>query len=104
MKLVHNLVSMLKPGGWIQWSEWDIGTRNLIKVRPDVPSEAMEKVDDMLANVKEASKLARWEHSPFRLGACNTDDIPAIAGRLNWNPTSCKAACKTLLLKSTNNP
>lgn len=59
MALINNLISMLKPGGWIQWSEWDIGTRNLCKARPETPSGCMEKVDEEIGNIKSASNLAR---------------------------------------------
>lgn len=59
MKLLDNLVSMLKPGGWIQWSEWDIGTRNLIKVHPDTPSECMERVEQEIGYMKRTSDVAR---------------------------------------------
>ncbi|KAL8950519.1 MAG: hypothetical protein Q9222_003458 [Ikaeria aurantiellina] len=37
-KIIHNVVQMLKPGGWIQWNELDSAHRRVISSNPTVPS------------------------------------------------------------------
>ncbi|KAM0720820.1 hypothetical protein Q7P37_003105 [Cladosporium fusiforme] len=60
IKLVESLISMLRPGGWIQWSEWDIGTTYLTKADPETPSENIEKIGRFLEEIKTTSKLGNW--------------------------------------------
>ncbi|KAK5137530.1 hypothetical protein LTR08_008510 [Meristemomyces frigidus] len=54
--LLQNLLRMLKPGGWLQWDEWDVLNRHFTKTHPDAPQENIDKL--------EAEFLVMRRHTP----------------------------------------
>ncbi|EME45709.1 hypothetical protein DOTSEDRAFT_71415 [Dothistroma septosporum NZE10] len=49
---VDNLISLLRPGGWIQWTDWDPRTARIAGVKPGAEDKALrnllEKYSDVL--------------------------------------------------------
>ena len=56
-KLLCNLLSMLKPSGWLQWSEYDVTRFDLIKENLDAPSVATEKIEAELGAMWTALRM-----------------------------------------------
>lgn len=58
--LLQNLLRMLKPGGWIQWDEWDVLNRHFTKTRPDAPQECIDKLEAEFAVMRKHTSQPAW--------------------------------------------
>lgn len=57
MPLLRNLLAMLKPGGWIQWDEWDVASRHLTQVSREAPREMMDKLEEEFKVMRKHTAL-----------------------------------------------
>jgi hypothetical protein len=57
--LLRNLLAMLKPGGWLQWGEWDVMNRHFTKVTPDAPQVCIDRLGEELAKLRP-TKQPDW--------------------------------------------
>ena len=58
--LLKNLLRMVKPGGWIQWDEWDVVARHFTKINPDSPQENIDKLEAEFAAMRRYSPNPTW--------------------------------------------
>ena len=58
--LLHNLLRMLKPGGWLQWDEWDVLNRHFTKIHPDSPQENIDKLEAEFAIMRRHNAQPSW--------------------------------------------
>lgn len=58
--LLQNLLRMLKPGGWIQWDEWDVLNRHFTKSRDSAPQACIDKLEDEFAVMRRHSPKPSW--------------------------------------------
>lgn len=58
--LLHNLLRMLKPGGWIQWDEWDVLDRHFTKARPDGPQDCIDRLEAEFAVMRRHTPSPQW--------------------------------------------
>ncbi|SMR46870.1 unnamed protein product [Zymoseptoria tritici ST99CH_3D1] len=57
--LLRNLLAMLKPGGWLQWGEWDVLNRHFTKVSPETPQVCIDALGEELAKLRP-SRQPKW--------------------------------------------
>lgn len=58
--LLQNLLTMLKPGGWIQWDEWDVLNRHFTKTRPEGSQTCIDKLEDEFAEMRRHTARPQW--------------------------------------------
>lgn len=58
--LLQNLLRMLKPGGWIQWDEWDVLHRHFTKTTPDGPSDCIDKLEHEFEVMRRYTPKPEW--------------------------------------------
>jgi len=58
--LLRNLLRMLKPGGWIQWDEWDVLNRHFTKTRPETPQACIDKLEEEFAVMRRHTAKPQW--------------------------------------------
>lgn len=67
--IVHNLVRLLKPGGWLQWDELDVEHSFLMRAETGAQAPVME---EMLEGLKQ---VGRWvSRLPESMGECGLGD------------------------------
>ncbi|KAK5125604.1 hypothetical protein LTR85_011878 [Meristemomyces frigidus] len=58
--LLRNLLRMLKPGGWLQWDEWDVLNRHFTKTHPEAPQECIDKLEAEFAVMRRHTPQPSW--------------------------------------------
>jgi SAM-dependent methyltransferase len=58
--LLQNLCRMLKPGGWLQWDEWDVLNRHFTQARADNPHDCIDKLEEEFAVMRRHSPRPEW--------------------------------------------
>ncbi|CZT15948.1 related to methyltransferase [Ramularia collo-cygni] len=58
--LLLNLLRMLKPGGWIQWGEWDVLNRHFTKTSPSIPQSNIDKLEAEFATMRRHTPRPDW--------------------------------------------
>ncbi|KAK4619903.1 N-methyltransferase tcpN [Fulvia fulva] len=58
--LLRNLLRMLKPGGWIQWDEWDVMNRHFTKIRPEASQANIDKLEAEFAAMRRHTPQPQW--------------------------------------------
>ena len=59
-KLLQNLLRMLKPGGWIQWDEWNVFERHFTKSNPNTPQENIDKLGKEFEVMRRHTSNPSW--------------------------------------------
>jgi len=52
--VIRNLVKLLKPGGWLQWDELDVGASYLLRITPAIEAPTMDEV------VVKLRRIGNW--------------------------------------------
>ncbi|QIW95580.1 hypothetical protein AMS68_001098 [Peltaster fructicola] len=60
LPLLQNLCKMLKPGGYLQWDEWDVGRRNLIQAHAHAPREMIDKLEEEFKIMRKHTPMPTW--------------------------------------------
>ncbi|KAL2820635.1 hypothetical protein BJX63DRAFT_427961 [Aspergillus granulosus] len=86
--LLGNLLSLLKPGGYLQWIEPDISVSKAITPRPDIKSEASE------ALMRDATQFLSdfrifYEYVPYQFSLVTITDA-SFRSWLHALPSICK--------------
>jgi len=58
--LLKNLLRMLKPGGWLQWDEWDVLNRHFVKASPSHSHSSIDKLEEEFANMRRYTPRPEW--------------------------------------------
>lgn len=58
--LLRNLLKMLKPGGWLQWGEWNVLDRNLTKVDSGAAQSCFDRLDEEFAAMRRHTPSPAW--------------------------------------------
>lgn len=58
--LLRNLLRMLKPGGFIQWDEWDVLNRHFTKTHANAPQENIDKLEAEFAVMRRHTSQPSW--------------------------------------------
>lgn len=58
--LLKNLLRMLKPGGWLQWDEWDVLNRHFTKVSAAHAQSNIDKLEEEFANMRRYTPKPEW--------------------------------------------
>jgi hypothetical protein len=58
--LLRNLLAMLKPGGWLQWGEWDVLNRHFTKASPDTPQVCIDRLNVELGALRRHTSQPNW--------------------------------------------
>ncbi|KAL8745588.1 MAG: hypothetical protein Q9190_002300 [Brigantiaea leucoxantha] len=53
--MLQNLMKMLKPGGYLQWCEWDVNTWEVLRV-PSAPSQTNNELEELRDYVSTLGK------------------------------------------------
>ncbi|KAK4624224.1 hypothetical protein CLAFUW4_05409 [Fulvia fulva] len=66
---IHNLTSLLRPGGWIQWTDWDPRTARIAGVKPGAEDKALR---DLLQRYSDFLK-EKQVGTTYRISSSLTD-------------------------------
>lgn len=84
--LLQNLLRMLKPGGWLQWDEWDVLNRHFTKAHSDVPQTNIDTLEQEFAVMRRHTPQPSW---PPRLDEYFLEaEMQAVAMEKRMSPKS----------------
>lgn len=58
--LLRNVLRMLKPGGWIQWGEWDVINRHFTKTSSEGSQDSIDKLEAEFAIMRRHTPQPNW--------------------------------------------
>ena len=59
--MLYNLLRLLKPGGWLQWDEWDVDLpRHFTKASKHGPQENLDKLREEFAIMRRHNATPRY--------------------------------------------
>lgn len=58
--LLKNLLRMLKPGGWLQWDEWDVLNRHFVKASPSNSQSSIDQLEEEFAEMRRYTPRPEW--------------------------------------------